>query len=504
MQIRLSSLPRTVGFRLTSVFTGRMIARVRLPETRTEGQGRGRRRCMAFRGNMKQNNTLMTEGNIRRKMLGFALPILAGYFFQQLYNTVDALIVGNYLDADALAAVTSTGSYTYLMIAFVSGFATGAGIIIARHIGANHPDDTEKAVHTAVALGGLFSILMTVFGILITPPILRLMGTPDTVFDRSCRYLQVYFSGAAALVLYNMFVSILQASGESRFPLLCLVASSLTNIVLDILFIAVFHMDVEGAALATVLSEVLSMVLVGGKLLRRRDSIRVQPRRIRMDHESLRYIIRYGFPTAMQGCVIDLSNMLIQSYINSFGRNAMAGIGSSTKLEGFMFLPVTAFSMALTTFVSQNRGAGKQDRVQAGAKFGLFCTFVILLVFGTVSFFLAPQMITLFNADPEIVRYGAGRTTICAFFYCLCGFSHTASALMRGMGKPVTPMVVMLVCWCAVRVLVLFTLGRFLHEIWLIYWIYPFTWSLSSIVYLLEFRKMHLFSRNQATPADAA
>ena len=447
---------------------------------------------------MAQHSILMTEGNIRRKMLGFALPILAGYFFQQLYNTVDALIVGNYLDANALAAVTSTGSYTYLMIGFVAGFATGAGIIIARHIGADHREDTEKAVHTAVAIGAVLSILMTVAGILVTPVILRLMGTPADVFDRSCRYLQVYFAGAAALIMYNMFVSILQASGESRFPLICLVVSSLTNIVLDILFISVFHMDVEGAALATVLSEILSMVLVGGKLLKSRDSIRVRLRKVRIDRDNLRYIVRYGFPTAIQGCVIDLSNMLIQSYINSFGPNAMAGIGSSMKLEGFMFLPVTAFSMALTTFVSQNMGAGKQDRVRAGAKFGLVCTAGILLSFGTVAYFLAPKMIALFNGDPEIIRYGAGRTTVCAFFYCLCGFSHTASALMRGLGKPMTPMLVMLICWCAVRVVVLFTLGQAIHEIWLIYWIYPFTWTLSSIYYLLDFRKMRLFSRKSS------
>ena len=453
---------------------------------------------------MAQRNTLMTEGSIRRKMLGFALPILAGYFFQQLYNTVDALIVGNYLDADALAAVTSTGSYTYLMIGFVTGFATGAGIIIARHIGADSPAETEKAVHTTVALGLVFSVIMTALGILVTPGILRLMGTPDSVFGRSCRYLQVYFAGSSALIMYNMFVSILQASGESRFPLLCLVASSLTNIVLDILFIAVFHMDVEGAALATVLSEVLSMVLVGGKLLKSRESIRVRPRKIRIDCESLRYIIRYGFPTAMQGCVIDLSNMLIQSYINSFGRDAMAGIGASIKLEGFMFLPVTAFSMALTTFVSQNMGAGKQARVRAGAKFGLLCTAGLLLAFGAVAYFLAPSMVSLFNSDPEIIRFGAGRTTTCAFFYCLCGFSHTASAVMRGLGKPMTPMIVMLVCWCAVRVLVLFTVGQTLHEIWLIYWIYPFTWTLSSVFYLFSFRKMRLFSRSGKDLPEAA
>ena len=440
----------------------------------------------------------MTEGNIRRKMLGFALPILAGYFFQQLYNTVDALIVGNYLDADALAAVTSTSSYTYLMIGFVAGCATGAGIIIARHIGGDSPEETEKAVHTAVALGLFFSVILTAAGILVSPAILRLMGTPETVFPRSCRYLQVYFAGAGALVMYNMFVSILQASGESRYPLLCLVASSLTNIVLDILFISVFHMDVEGAALATVLSEILSAVLVAVKLLRTKESIRLQPRRIRVDRSNLKYIVRYGFPTAMQGCVIDLSNMLIQSYINSFGRDAMAGIGASIKTEGFMFLPVTAFSMALTTFVSQNMGAKKTDRVREGARFGLLCTAGMLLTFGAIAYFLAPTLVSLFNSDPEIIRYGAGRTTTCAFFYCLCGFSHTASAVMRGLGKPMTPMLVMLICWCAVRVLVLFTLGQAVHDIRLIYWIYPFTWTLSTIVYLFEFRKQKLFRRDPA------
>ena len=445
-----------------------------------------------------QNRNLMTEGNIRRKMLGFALPILAGYFFQQLYNTVDALIVGNYLDADALAAVTSTGSITYLMVGFTAGFATGAGIIAARHIGAQNPEETEKAVHTAVALGLFFSVVLTALGVWATPGILRLMGTPDTVFDRSCRYLQVYFAGASALIMYNMFVSILQASGESRYPLICLVASSLTNIVLDIVFISLFHMDVEGAAIATVISEILSMVLVGTKLLRSRESIRLQPRKIRMESHNLRYIIRYGFPTAMQGCVIDLSNMLIQSYINSFGRDAMAGIGASQKAEGFMFLPVTAFSMALTTFVSQNMGAKKMDRVREGTRFGLLCTAGMLLIFGTAAFFLAPEVVSLFSSDPEIIRYGAGRTTTCAFFYCLCGFSHTASAVMRGLGKPMTPMLVMLICWCAVRVLVLFTVGQAVHDIRLIYWIYPFTWTLSTIVYLFSFRKMRVFSGNQA------
>ena len=443
-------------------------------------------------------HNLMTEGNVRRKILRFALPILGGYFFQQLYNTMDALIVGNFLDADALAAVTSTSSYVYLLIGFVTGFSTGAGIIIARHIGAGNAQDTRKAVHTAVALGLALSALMTAAGILVTPAILRLMGTPQSVLPRSTAYLQVYFAGSAALVMYNMLVSILQASGESRFPLLCLVVSSLVNIALDLLFVAVLHMDVEGAALATVLSEALSFALVAIRLLRTNETIRLQPRLIAFDPDSLKYIIRYGFPTAMQGCVIDLSNMLIQSYINSFGRDAMAGIGASQKIEGFMFLPVTAFSLALTTFVSQNLGAKRMDRVRQGAKFGLSCTAVLLLALGAVAWLFAPSMIGIFNADPEIIRYGAGRTTVCALFYCLLGFSHTASAVMRGLGKPMTPMLVMLICWCAVRVALLFTVGQFLHDIRLVYWVYPFTWMLSTVAYLINFRKVRLLGHQEA------
>ena len=446
------------------------------------------------RHSMTQLN-LMTEGSPRRRILRFALPILGGYFFQQLYNTVDALIVGNFLDADALAAVTSTSSYMYLLIGFVTGFSTGAGIIIARHIGAGNAENTRKAVHTAVALGLVLSALLTAVGILITPPILRLMGTPQGVIGRSSAYLRVYFAGSFALVMYNMLVSILQASGESRFPLLCLVASSLVNIVLDVVFVALFHMDVEGAALATVLSEILSLILVTVRLLRTREVIRLEPRRITFDLRSLRFILRYGFPTAMQGCVIDLSNMLIQSYINSFGRDAMAGIGASLKIEGFMFLPVTAFSMALTTFVSQNVGARRMDRVREGTKFGLGCTAILLLGLGILARFCAPALIALFNADPEIVRYGAGRTTVCALFYCLLGFSHTASAVMRGLGKPVTPMLVMLVCWCAVRVALLFTVGQIFHDIRLIYWVYPFTWTLSTLAYLFDFKRIKLFGR---------
>ena len=440
---------------------------------------------MAGEERVNVSQYLMTEGNIHSKIIRFAVPVFIGHFFQQMYNTVDSLIVGNLINAEALAAVASTASYIYLMTAFFMGFAMGAGVVIARHIGARDDAETGKAVHTAVGLGLVFSLLMTLCGIFLSPVVLGWMGTPENVMDQASRYLRVYFSGSVAIVMYNVFVGILQAAGDSKHPLVYLVISSVTNIALDLLFIGVFHMGVEGAALATVFSQILSMVLVARLLLTTRESFRLRPRAIRFDRDNMRQIFRYGIPTALQGCVIDLSNMLIQSYINSFGSQAMAGLGASSKIEGFAFLPVTAFSMALTTFISQNMGAQRKERIREGMRFGLGCTAGMLLVTGALMHIFAPQLITLFNREPEIIAYGVTRTRICALFYCLVGFSHTASAVARGLGKPMTPMVVMLVCWCFVRVAVLLTIGRVWHDIRLVCWIYPFTWTLSTIVYVV-------------------
>ncbi len=435
---------------------------------------------------------LLTQGSIRRKIIGFAIPIFVGYLFQQLYNTADSLIVGNFLGENALAAVSSNAAFIYLFVGFFMGFATGAGVVIARHIGANDPRQTSLAVHTTVAMGLAFSLLVSVTGVAVTPVILTWMGTPQEVYVESCKYLRVYFAGGTGLVMYNMLVGILQASGDSHHPLIYLVVSSLVNVALDLLFVAVFHMGVEGAAYATIISQFLSTALVAARLLRIDSSIRVDPRKVRFDPENLRFIVRNGLPTALQACVIDLSNLLIQSYINGFGGLAMAGIGASTKVEGFAFLPVTAFQMSLTTFVSQNMGAKQYDRVRRGIRFGLLCAIAIIELIGAVVFVFAPQIIALFNRNPGVVAFGTGRARVCALFYCLVGFSHVASAVMRGLGKPVTPMVVMLTCWCAVRILVLFTLGRAVHDIRLAFWIYPFTWTLSCAVYVVLLKRIHV------------
>ena len=435
---------------------------------------------------------LMTEGNVKKKIIAFAIPLFIGQLFQQMYNTADSLIVGRLIGTSALAAVTATGSLIYLIVGFFMGFSTGAGVVIATDIGAQHDEEVSKGVHTTVAMGIVATVIMTALGMLFTPQILKWMDTPGDVLPEATLYLRVYFAGSIGLVFYNLLVGILRASGDSKHPLYYLIFSSLLNVVLDIVLIRFAHMGVDGAALATAISQFVSAVMVFVRLLREHSIIRVIPSKIRFHKHKLLEIIRIGLPTALQACVIDLANMMIQSYINSFGKMAMAGIGASNKLEGFCFLPVNSFSMALSTFVAQNYGAGKKDRMREGITFGLLCTVVIVGIIGAGMFFFSPQLVRFFDSTPEVISYGALRGRICGFFFCLCGFSHVASAVMRGIGKPVVPTVVMLVCWCAVRVLTLMTIGQFFHNILLVIWLYPITWTLSTITYifyLLSLRK---------------
>ncbi len=433
---------------------------------------------------------VMTSGDYRKEILSFAFPILIGNLFQQLYNTADSLIVGNFLGPEALAGVTSVGSLVFLFTGFFMGFSTGAGVVISRAIGAKDNARTERAVHTTVALALALSLVMTVFGVSASPFILRWMGTPENVFHLSDLYLRIYFMGFTGLILYNMLTGILQAAGDARHPLIYLVISSMTNIVLDIVFIAVFHMGVDGAAYATILSEFLTAFLVLRRLMRTEGAIRLNLRRIRFDGKTLSVIMRYGIPTALQGSVIDLSNILIQSYINSFGSAAMAGNGASTKAEGFGFLPVTAFSLAMTTYIAQNMGAREYDRVKDGMHFAFIASLALIEGIGVITYAYAPQIIAFFNRDPEVIYYGVGRARVCSLFFFLVGFSHIASAVMRGLGRPMVPTIVMLTCWCVVRITVLFTVGRAFHDIHLAWWIYPITWLISTIVFVFYILKI--------------
>lgn len=450
---------------------------------------------------MASSVTLMTEGNIKKIILSYALPIFIGNLFQQLYNTADALMVGNFVGETALAAVTSVGSLTYLLVGFFTGFSTGASVIIAREIGARRKENAHKAIHTAIALGIVLSIIMTLIGVCMTPTFLRWMGSPDDVYPLSCDYLKIYFYGSTFLIMYNIFVGILQAGGDAKHPLYYLITSSCINVVLDYILITHFNLGVKGAAIATIFSEFISMLLCLIRLIKDESVLHIVFKDIKFDKAYLMEIIKFGLPTGLQACVIDIANIMIQSYINSFGSATIAGIGAYSKAEGFVFLPVTAFSLALTTFISQNRGAEKYDRANKGARFGLVTALLVIEAIGVIMFIFAPTIISAFNKDPKVIEIGAQRARCNALFYCLLGYSHVTSAIMRGHGKPVMPVVVMLVCWCAVRVSVLLTLGQVIHDIRLANWLYPITWSISSIVYTVVLFKMHIFKKSSELEA---
>lgn len=442
----------------------------------------------------RQEVNMMTEGSIRKKMLLFAVPVFLGNLFQQLYNTADSLIVGNCLGEEELAAVTSTGSLIYLIIGLFNGLAMGAGTVIARHLGAGEKDRASKAVHTAVALGLVCGAAVSVLGYYGAGFLLRLMRSPENVRPISTRYLSLYFAGSFFVVMYNVFVGILQAGGDSRHPLYYLAASSVINVLLDLTFIRVLGMDVEGAAIATVISQAFSCVLAGIRLYRSRDVLRLEPKKVRFDRESLGNILHYGVPTGAQVAVIDISNVLIQSFINSFGSAAMAGLGAYSKVEGFTFLPVTAFQMAIGTFVSQNMGAKKYERARRGILFGVASTVILSEVIGVIVAIFARPILRAFirGGSALTIGYGMKRALACAPFMLMPAYAHAMSAVMRGIGKPMAPMVVMLCCWCAVRVTLLYTVGLFWKNILLICWVYPFTWLLSTVaytVYVIKLRK---------------
>ena len=433
--------------------------------------------------------TLMTEGSIWKKITFFAVPIFLGNLFQQMYNTADSLIVGNFLGSNALAAVSSSGNLIYLMIGFFNGIALGAGVVIARYFGARDQENVEKAVHTTVAFGIVASIVLTIVGVFFAPQILVWMQTPANVMPESTEYFRVYFMGSAGFVMYNMFVGILQAVGDSKHPLHYLILSSIINVVLDIVFITVFDMGVGGAAFATDISQVVSAVLCMIQLMRSKAEYRLNLRKIRFEWDIFKQVIQFGLPSGFQNSIIAIANVVVQSNINSFGEMAMAGCGAYSKIEGFGFLPITSFTMALTTFVSQNLGAKNYERTKKGARFGIACAMILAEVIGIIIFIAAPVFVAAFDRTPEVIVFGTERARTSALFYFLLAYSHSIAAVLRGAGKSVIPMIVMMIFWCVIRVAVLTGVSILIPSIAVVYWIYPLTWTLSSVAFFIYYKK---------------
>lgn len=437
----------------------------------------------------KSSTLLLTEGSIGRRLIAFTLPIFWGHLFQQLYNTADSLIVGNFIGSAALAAVSSSGNLIFLMVGLFNGISIGAGVVIGKYFGARDIPNLQKAIHTATAFGLICSVVLTFLGLAAAPQILVLMGTPPEVLPNSITYFRIYFCGSVGFVMYNFFVGILRSVGDSRHPLIYLIISSVVNIALDLLLIAVFHFGVGAAAFATIVSQLLSAFLCLRQLMKSPEDIRLSLRDIRLDRDMLRQVITNGLPAGIQNSIISLANVVVQSNINKFGEMAVAGCGSYGKAEGFAFLPVMCFSMALTTFISQNLGAKKYDRAKKGAVFGIICSLSAAELTGVCLYFVSPVFISAFNSTPEVVAYGVTQARIVTPFYFLLALSHCMAGIFRGAGKAIVPMFVMIAIWCVVRVSYISVITRFIPGINVVFWAYPLTWALSSLIFLIYYKK---------------
>ena len=433
----------------------------------------------------QKKTLLMTEGSIWKSILLFSVPLILGNLLQQLYNTADSIIVGNFLGSNALAAVGSSGSPIYLLIGFSQGIAVGAGVVVAQYLGAKDRKDAQDAIHTSLAIAVILGILLTIGGILFSRSLLVWMNTPDEVLTDAVTYMQIYFGGVLFSVVYNMAAGILNAAGNSQRSLIYLGFASVTNIILDLLFIAVFRMGVEGAAIATDLSQLVSCVLSLAFLSRVKADYQVTLRNIKVHPKMASRIVRIGLPTGIQNMVISFSNVLVQSSVNGYGAAAMAGFAAYMKIDGFNILPVTSFSMAATTFVGQNYGAGKIDRVKKGMWVTLAMGVIYTLIAGGLLLAFQNPIMRLFTSDDSVVEFGVTAMHYFCPFYFLLAILHGLAGAVRGTGKSVPPMVVLLVSLCLFRVVwIQFILPMF-HSIDGVFVLYPVSWAFGAVLMVL-------------------
>ena len=429
-----------------------------------------------------KNQSVMTEGSIWKKILYFSIPLILGNLFQQMYNTVDSIIVGNYIGSEALAAVGSSGSIINLLIGFCVGASAGAGVVISQFYGAQNKEGVRKAVHTTIAISIVAGLIMTVAGVLLVPVILRMMGTPSEVFRQAVIYLQVYFGGIFFSVIYNMSAGILNAVGNSRRSLLYLIIAAVSNIFLDLLFVVVLRMGIIGAALATDVSQLISCIFILAFLIRSKEVYRLKIREIRFYDNLLFRILKIGLPTGLQNIVISISNVIVQSSVNSFGAVAMAGFAAYIKIDGFNILPVLSFSMAATTFTGQNIGAGKYDRVKKGMYVSVAMGIIYTILTGILLLMFAPQVIGVFTTRSEVVEYGVYIMKFFCPFYWMLGFLHVMAGTIRGTGKTMQAMAVFLFSLCLFRIAWIWTALRITRKLFGVMSAYPTSWFVGALI----------------------
>ena len=446
---------------------------------------------------MKENRGLMTEGVIWKQLLLFALPLLLGNLFQQFYNTVDSIVVGNYIGANALASVGASTPIVNLMVGMFTGLGTGAGVVIAQFFGAKDHKGVHDGVHTTIALCLVSGLVMAVVGVALSPTILRLLDTPAEIMEGSVTYLQIYFMGVMALMIYNMGSGILRAVGDSRTPLYFLMVSSVVNILLDLLFVIKIQMGVAGVAWATLIAQAISACLVLIRLMTSTESYKLILKDIRFHKKVLLETIRIGLPGGIQNAVISFSNLIVQYNINSFGAAAVAGCSAYTKIDGFAILPVMSFSMAITTFTGQNIGAKNYDQVRKGAKTCLVIALAVTLTLSGGLYLFGEKLLRVFSSDQQVLSYAVQMMHFLVPGYVCLATVHTYCGVVRGAGISMVPMLALVGNMCVLRVIWISLAMPVFHNIIVVFLGYSLTWLTSALTMVIYYHRSGWLERHR-------
>lgn len=432
-----------------------------------------------------KNTLLMTQGNIWKLLITFSIPLIIGNLLQQMYNTADSIIVGNFVGSNGLAAVGSGTALINLIIAFAQGASVGAGVVVSQYIGADKKDKIKISVHTSICISIILGLILSLLGIFASPSLLIMMKTPKVVLKSSILYLQIYCGGLIFNVIYNMATGILNAAGNSKKPLVYLAIASFTNIILDLLFIKIFKLGVMGAAIATDISQAISCILAIGFLLKVKSDYKLYIKDLKINKETAVKIIKIGLPTAIQNMVISFSNVLVQSSVNAYGATAMAGYAAYLKIDGFNILPVLSISMAVTTFTGQNVGANRLDRVKKGMYSSLIMVLVYTIFIGAVLLIFSHQVLGLFTHSAKVIMYGQLAMKYFCPYYFLLGILNVFAGTVRGAGKGIPPMIILLFSMCIFRILWIKIALPFYSSIDGVFILYPISWLVGAILMIL-------------------
>lgn len=433
-------------------------------------------------------NINLTEGSISEGLIKFAIPLLLTNFLQQLYNTADLMIVGQFAGKNPMAAVGATGPISNLLIGLFMGLTTGASVVISLYYGSNNREELRKSVGVSYYLGIMSGILITIVGILTTPMFIKAMDTPQDIAEDAALYMRIFFLGTVPILIYNMGASILRAAGDSKRPFNFLCVSAVVNIVLDLLLVGYLDLSVMGAGIATLCSQIVSAILVTMSLVKTDASYRLRKNEIKFHKEEAKQIFEIGIPTGIQTSLLSVTNVVFQAKINTFGPAAIAGIAAEGRIDGFLFMSLQAIALAATTFAGQNMGARKMERLREGVKISVIIVLVLSAILSVIAIAFARPLIAMFNPDPEVIEYGADFLVIISFGIWSFGVAETISGFVRGCGKALPPMIISLFSICIFRLLAVYIAMPIYNSIRVISIAYPVSYALNMILNLLYYK----------------